>query len=419
MWEKENKHIGIKILLVLLILVLSAVLVLGYRYVKAQEEAQDAELLKVANEHKQEQTEAKQATYESMEAAYQEDLKTIQTYLPGVVCWGDILTAGSAGGVSYPDTLQELINENIVDKYDFRSTLDNTDELTRVDWTSYTVEIPVVNMGSGAENSATILGRNGAAPYVVSEAFTIPAETESVQVKFTGPNGEEVFPLTQGDMGVNNVTIAGVAGKLSLDLESYQNRHRYIYYFTRLAPGIETYVESGIEIVTAASDLYRNYIPVIFLGTYDEEYSTLEELMAAQKALIAHQTAGRDRYIILGLYYLKNHWDFGLTGDLERYESAMLQEYGDRFINVRKYFCSDGLSDAGITATQQDTRDIAKGLVPTSLRSSAEPSELNAKGYRLLGQLVYNRMEKLGYFDEVKDELGITALEKQQKQTAK
>ena len=51
--------------------------------------------------------------------------------------------------------------------------------------------------------------------------------------------------------------------------------------------------------------------------------------------------------------------------------------------------------DAGITATQQDTRDIAKGLVPTSLRSSAEPSELNAKGYRLLGQLVYNRMEKL------------------------
>ena len=54
MWEKENKHIGIKILLILLILVLSAVLVLGYRYVKAQEEAQDAELLKVATEHKQE-----------------------------------------------------------------------------------------------------------------------------------------------------------------------------------------------------------------------------------------------------------------------------------------------------------------------------------------------------------------------------
>lgn len=419
MWEKENKHIGIKILLVLLIIVLSAVLVLGYRYVKAQEAAQDAELLKVASEHKQEQTEAKQATYESMEAAYQEDLLSIQTYLPGIVCWGDILTAGSAGGVSYPDTLRELINENIVDKYDFRSTLENTDELTRVDWTAYTVEIPVVNMGSGAESSATVLGRNGASPYVVSEEFTIPAGTESVQVIFTGENSEPVLPLTQGDVGVNNVKIAGVEGRLSLDLESYQSRHRSIYYFTRLTPGIETYVEPGTQIITAASGLYRNYIPVIFLGTYDGEYSNVEELIASQKAIIAHQTANRDRYIILGIYYLKNHWDYGLNGELERYESAMLQEYGDRFINVRKYFCSDGLSDADISATQQDTRDIAKGLVPSSLRSSAEPSELNAKGYRLLGQLVYNRMEKLGYFNEIKDELGITALEKQQKQTGK
>ena len=68
MWEKENKHIGLKILLVLLILVLLAVLFLGYRYVKEREEEQDAELLKVYNEHQQEQTAAKQATYESLEA---------------------------------------------------------------------------------------------------------------------------------------------------------------------------------------------------------------------------------------------------------------------------------------------------------------------------------------------------------------
>ena len=416
MWEKENKHIGLKILLVLLILVLLTVLFLGYRYVKAQEEAQDAELLKVYNEHQQEQTAAKQATYESLEALYQADLDAVKTYLPGIVCWGDVVTAGSAGGVSYPDTLQELIDENIVDKYDFRGTLENPEAYTRVEWKDYTVEIPVVNMGSGAENSATVLGRNGAIPYVVSEEFTIPAEAESVLIKFTSENGETVGPLTQGDVGVNNVTIAGVEGRLSLDLESYQSRHRNIYYFTRLNPGEEVLVEAGTEIITAASDLYRDYIPVVFLGTYDGEYSTVEELIAYQKAIISHQTANQDRYIILGVYYMKNRWDYGLSTDLEKYETAMLQEYGDHFINVRKYFCSDGLSDAGLSATQQDTRDIAKGLVPTSLRSTAEPSELNAKGYRLLGQLVYNRMDKLGYLDEVKDELGITELEKLEKQ---
>ena len=150
MWEKESKHIGVKILLVILILALLAALFIGYRYVKAQEEAQDAELLKVAGEHKQEQTDAKQASYEDMEALYQQDLDTIAKYLPGIVCWGDILTAGSAGGVSYPDTLQELIDANIVDRYNFRGTLENPEEYTRVDWTTYTVEIPVVNMGSRA-----------------------------------------------------------------------------------------------------------------------------------------------------------------------------------------------------------------------------------------------------------------------------
>ena len=416
MWEKESKHIGVKILLVLLILALLAALFYGYRYVKAQEEAQDAELLKVYTEHQQEQSAAKQATYESLEALYQADLDAIKTWLPGVVCWGDVLTAGSAGGVSYPDTLQELIDEKIVDRYDFRESLDDPDVYTRVEWKDYVVEIPVVNMGSGTETSATVVGRNGAIPYVISQEFVIPAETESVQIFFTNENGEQVLPLTQGDVGVNNVTIAGVEGKLSLDLESYQSRHSNIYYFTRLTPGAEVTVEPGTEIITSASDLYRDYIPVIFLGTYDGEYSTVEELIAYQKAIINHQIANQDRYIILGLYYMKNRWDYGLSADLDTFETAMLQEYGDHFINVRKYFCSDGLTDAKIGATAQETRDIAKGLVPTSLRSAAEASELNARGYRLLGELVYNRMDKLGYFDEVKDELGITALEKLEKQ---
>ena len=418
MWEKENKHIGIKILLVLLIIILSAVLVLGYRYVKAQEEAQDAELLKVAGEHKQEQTDAKQASYEDMEAAYRQDLNTVATYLPGIVCWGDVTTAGSAGGVSYPDRLQELINENIVDKYDFRSTLENPEELTRVDWKTYTVEIPVVNMGSGEENSETVLGRNGAVPYVVSEEFTIPADTESVPIKFTSENGKAVAPLTQGDVGVNNVVIAGVEGKISIDLESLQHTSRNYYYFSRLYPGTETTVEKGTEIITSASNLYRDYIPVIFIGTYDRDYSTVEELISYQKAIIDHQIANKDRYLILGPYYLKNHWDHGHY-DLDRFETALLQEYGDHFVNVRKYFFSDALSDAGLSPTAQDTRDIKNDLIPSSLRSAAEDAELNATGYRILGQLVYNRMDKLGYFTEVKDELGITALEKLEKQTGK
>ena len=164
--------------------------------------------------------------------------------------------------------------------------------------------------------------------------------------------------------------------------------------------------------------MYRDYIPVIFIGTYDSQYSTVDELITYQKAIINHQIRNKDRYIILGLYYMNDRWDYGTTSDLDTYETAMLKEYGDHFINVRKYMLSDGLRDAGISATKDDTSDIKRGLVPTSLRSSAEPSELNAAGYRLLGKLVYDRMDKLEYFKEVKDELGITALEIAERQEA-
>lgn len=418
MWEKENKHIGLKIFLVLLILALSAGLYKGYTYVKAQEAAQDAELLSVYAQHQQEQTAAKQASYDDLGSFYKADLDAIATYLPGIVCWGDSLTTGSAGGVSYPDTLQELIDAAIVDKYDFRGTLETPENYTRVEWKDYVVDIPVVNMGAGKENTDTVLGRSGAVPFVTKAELTIPAGSEPVKIEIASANGADVSPLTQGDNGVNNVFINGVEGRLSLDLESYKSYHTNIYFFTRKDPGAEVTVPAGSVIRTAATDAYRDYIPVIFTGTYDSFSSTVEDLIAKQKQLIAHQTGDSDRYIVLGLYYMDGRGDHGYYGELEKYEAAMLQEYGNHFINVRKYMCSDGLRDAGINPTKDDTYDVTHGHVPTSLRSAADESELNAQGYKLLGQLVYDRMDKLGYFDEVKDELGITALEKLEKQEA-
>lgn len=419
MWETENKHIGIKILLVVLILALLGGLFYAYKLVKAEEEAHDAELLQVYEQHQKEQTAARQANYDTLEALYQRDLDTVSTYLPGIVCWGDVTTAGSAGGVSYPDTLQELIDASICDKYDFLSTLEDKTGYGRIsDWTVYSVEIPVINMGSGEENSATVAGRNGAIPFVTEEVFTIPAEARSVTIKLKSSDGTEVTPLTQGDGGVNPVVINGVQGRLSLDLETYFNRHRYSYSFTRLTPGDPVTVAAGTVITTAASSLYLDYLPVIFIGTYDDSSTTVDELIHYQKAMINHQIANKDRYIILGLYSMNDRWDQGRTHDLDIFETAMLQEYGDHYISVRKYLTSDGLTDAEITPTKQDTDDIKLGYVPSSLRSTSATSELNAKGYQLIGKIVFDRMDKLGFFKEVKDELGITALEKLERQEA-
>ncbi len=438
MWETENNHkrIILNIFLLLLIIALVVGLFYAYKHVKAKEEVQDAELLQMYEEHQKELNAAKQANYDTLEALYQQDLDTVATYLPGVVCWGDVTTTGSAGGVSYPSVLKELIDAAICDKYNFYNTLEDKTSYGRItDWTVYSVDIPVVNLGGGKENTLTVAGRNGAIPFQVAEIFTIPETTERVPVKlkssgeailnqmqqqsfFNIGNLADVNPLTQGNAGVNNVVINGVEGTLSLDMELYNYSHSVNYYFTRLEPGSSVTVPVGAEITTAASSQYRDYVTVIFTGNYDDQYSTVEQLIAFQKRIIDHQIANKDRYLIIGPYYLEGRWDKGGTQDLDTFETAMLQEYGDHFINIRKYLSSDGLSDAGLTVTKEDTADISHGLVPSSLRSTSDPSELNAVGYQLVGKVVFNRMDQLGYFKEVKDELGITAIERQERQEA-
>ena len=57
--------------------------------------------------------------------------------------------------------------------------------------------------------------------------------------------------------------------------------------------------------------------------------------------------------------------------------------------------------------TSQDKQYISAGRVPLSFLSTSSSVELNGKAYTLLGKLVYSRMESLGYFDEVYDELSI------------
>ena len=57
--------------------------------------------------------------------------------------------------------------------------------------------------------------------------------------------------------------------------------------------------------------MYRDYIPVIFTGNYDDQYSTVDQLIAFQKEMINHQIANKDRYIIIGPYYMEARWDRG------------------------------------------------------------------------------------------------------------
>lgn len=404
MWEMERKKTIIRNLIVFLLLILMVVgLVMGMTAAKKQIDAEDALLSEEHNSQRQELNDAREGSLDVVQEAYETDLETLAQYLPGVVCWGDSLTAGSSGNVSYPLTLQKYIDTYLCGIYDLRYAIENPENYTRAKWEDYKISIPVVNMGAGQEDSATILGRSGVIPYVVKSDFVIPAGTESVSISIESQNGSAVAPLTAGSAGVNPVTIAGIQGTLTRTANT-QGWSTSSYQFTRLEAGAETPVAKGTEVVTACTEQYRDYIHIVWLGTYGT-FTNPEKLVSDTKALLQRQNVNTGRFLVIGPCTYGGTWSPSLTYSMDAIDSAMLQAFGNNYINLRKYLIEDGLRDAGITASKTDTNNINMGLVPDSFRSNAGGADLNGVAYDLLGKLVYERMELLGFFDEVREEL--------------
>ncbi len=406
MWENEEHKNLVRNLIIFGVLVVAAVGLLAAMFaVKARINAEDELLKAESDSQRQDLSNARKDNLDAIQVAYDADLEAVRQYLPGIVCWGDSLTTGSSGNASYPGTLQKYIDTYLCGIYDFYSTVENAQDYTRLDWTQYTVSIPVVNMGSGMETSDTVLGRSGVVPYVISRDFEIPADGEPVQIQFTSGDGKQVKPLTAGSAGLNPVTIAGVEGTMTLEtnVESWGQS----YYFTRSTPGQAVEVEKGTQIISGSTDAYKDYIHIVWLGTYDNLLDPAK-LVSDTRELLSRQAQNPDRYLVLGPCTIRGSWTSADVTVMDAIDSAMLQAFGNHYVNVRKYLLADGMTDAKFTATKEDKTAIQQSMVPVSFRSnSTTGADLNGTAYRLIGKLVYERMESLGYFDEVRQELGL------------
>lgn len=400
MWENEHKKYLIRnAIAAVLLLALTAGLFAGITMVNRSLARRNAVLSEQKTDQEQKINEDRESIYEEIAVGYEKDMATVAQYLPGIVCWGDSLTTGAASGVSYPDTLQNYINEYLCKAYNFRGTVSNPVENSRIDWNDYTLEIPVVNMGGGQENAATVQGRCGVLPFKTKQAVVIPADCEPVEILLENVNNQPVNPLSAGSSGINPVVLSGVEGTLAL----VGNNPRYgKYQFTRLEAGDAAEVPAGAEISTAASQEYKDYIHIVWVGTFGNIRNN-DELVDQVKSILERQTANTDRYLVLGLCTYGQRWDGTAIAKLESLDSAMLQAFGDHYVNVRKYLVEDGLRDAGLSD------GAAFNAVAPALRSNTGSAELNSISYQLVGHLVYERMNRLGYFDEIREELEIPA----------
>lgn len=422
MWGNERRGRTLKtILLILLNLIVIAGIVYGYRYVTDKQSIADQEQYAASLASASEKKEEKEASYTELQAQYDRDMDTVKKYLPGIVCWGDSLTLGSAGGISFPQELQKKIDQTINDKYDFRSTVEKPEDYSRADWNSYTVDIRVENMGAQEEDSWSVLGRSGAANLVLASDLKIPAECERVLIKFRSPTGRDVNPSVGSSF--NTITVGGIEGTLSYGENSFNQAYGKTYYFTRLTPGEETVIEKGTEIISPQKDLYKDYVQVIWIGTYGY-YNSAQDLIDQVKLQIARNPSQSERFIVLGNFARRlNYWTgFSFTDGMDELEAAMATEFGSKYINIRKYLLGDAATDAAalegskFALTDNDKAYISVGQVAPSMIIPSSKVELKANFYELIGDIVFDRMDQLGYFNEVKDELGITAREKAEKQ---
>ncbi len=282
--------------------------------------------------------------------------KEQREFIPGIVCIGDSLTAGTDG--SYPAFLREILAKKHV--------------ITEV-----------INLGVGGENSLTIAGRMGAIPFRV-DSFVIPASPEKVEVELIQPCKESVNPLTWDVKdGINPCCICGVEGILSAE----NTEKGRTYYFERTSEGEETAVNEGEKVETYANTAYNNYIYILFMGE-NGGFTDTENLIEQQQAIIDTQTQD-DRFLIIGL-------TSGTAEERAEMESMMEAAWGENYINLREYFTDiKFLNNYDIFLSESDMADIDEGRVPMCLRS--DDIHYNEKGYEILADIVYTRMKKLGY----------------------
>lgn len=287
-----------------------------------------------------------------------------------VSCWGDSLTRGVGVGSSYSKAFP----------YVLYGLLDGR---------------KVINCGVGGENTINIASRQGGLPNIV-KPFTIPADTNKVEIELTNIYGDSAGILLQGGSALDPITgkyvmtaqinpcsINGVEGTLT-----YENGK---YYFSRSENGESVIISRPTPLITYAMKSMRDNINIIWIGT-NGGFTTSTELIECIEAMIDYMSPINKKYIVIGIHHLVST----VTETFETIEKNMAMHFGRNYINERKYMIEYGLSDAGITPTDEDTTAISQGKIPPSLLY--DNVHYNDKGYNIIANLVSERGKELGYW---------------------
>lgn len=337
-----------------------------------------------------------------------------------ISCWGDSLTWGS-GATTFADEAMISGMDLNVQYYGFEDTsemvLGGSDKVLKV--TSYPAFLQhftnkkVHNYGYPGAGSRSIYLDQGASFVLTYEPFTIPASKEEItELKTSYSNSFTSYPIRCQIKGIDLMI-------MSSKVNSSQSgaKESVSYKVKRISDGNAVYIPKGTEIVPNTRFERCNDINVIWMGTnglppFETLSGQIDDMIKVMK---------NDKYIILGVLNYPNY-------DVE---NAMIKKYGDKFIPLKSYFSRKIVID-GVETTQglydykhiynnnfeqskadevrfnldllpksfcntTNTDDNCVGLSNENGDVKFDTTHFNARGYKIIAHLVYERMQKLGY----------------------
>lgn len=316
-----------------------------------------------------------------------------------ITVWGDSITWGSAASNSnkcYAMILKSLLAQNGVDA-------------------------DVVNCGVGGETFQNILVRQGAFGFYLSEDITLPHDKSEIVIQtITNYILNRKFKNTwYGDDSYFGLLLQGENGRGS-EAEEYKtvnpiyaNGHKckMSYNGNQQNATITLCLDEDVTndvIIKKGTPLYchgnsfKSDISVFSIGTNDGWTIKSNGVFDAEKSAenyinmidLAIGKAGTSKVIICSPYGGTALRTAGVEG-LKVLEFALAKHFGSRFFNWREYLVNYGLSDADLSATEQDLKDINEGKCPSSLLSDG--LHPNDKGHEVIGKMLYEIMKLNGF----------------------
>jgi len=286
-----------------------------------------------------------------------------------VDCWGDSRIENGSAGTPMPTYLGQKLGAG------------------------YTVN----NYGESSQTSGEVAMRYGTNEvYITLEGNEIPATTDTVNVT-------NIICSTGDRFGYGNLYnlsgakpvecyLCGVRGYLSITNISTKK-------FTRAEAGAVVSVPPCSRAWVSENDS-DSHIVLIWVGKNDQVSAGdawyKKGILSNIKGMVGR--LNHDHFIILG--------DTNDTDDSQKQgtnwynrivglNAELAKVYPSNFIDVRAKLIEDGLSDAGLTPTADDTAWIAVGCIPPSLM--ADMTHPNDYGKELVARYVYQFMQNKGW----------------------